>query len=199
MNELRRRLDTIMGWASDGKEGLSDQSPSSLQRKRFGWQIASRRIALLGNAMKFRCTCNTATWLLFRPTTILVASVLCRPLSPPPSAVVSQRLLIEENLGKLVHDFSPFADATSWRTSMHPRAADTHRPRWTQRQVHASGICPRPTSAVLAITTRPPTVVVSRGVIDRACGAVGSSSSLAELEGVSYVLVEVVVVSLLAI
>ncbi|KAJ6469913.1 hypothetical protein C8R45DRAFT_1078567 [Mycena sanguinolenta] len=67
-----------------------------------------------------------------------------------------------------------------------------HRPRWTRRQVHASGICPRPTSAVLAITTRPPTacdptsVVVSRGVIDRACGAVGSSSSLAELEGVSY-------------
>ncbi|KAJ6490916.1 hypothetical protein C8R45DRAFT_1096456 [Mycena sanguinolenta] len=64
-------------------------------------------------------------------------------------------------------------------------APDTHRPRWTQRQVHASGIS---TSAVLAITTRPPTacdpmsVVVSRGVIDRACGVVGSSSSLAELE-----------------
>ncbi|KAJ6459304.1 hypothetical protein C8R45DRAFT_1081508 [Mycena sanguinolenta] len=63
-----------------------------------------------------------------------------------------------------------------------------HRPRWTRRQVHASGICPRPTSAVLAITTRPPTacdptsVVVSRGVIDRACGAVGSSSSLASLK-----------------
>ena len=44
---------------------------------------------------------------------------------------------------------------------------------------------------------------MSRGVIDRACGAVGSSSSLVELEqpvyrktaaGVSYVLVEVVVV-----
>ncbi|KAJ6484010.1 hypothetical protein C8R45DRAFT_1099176 [Mycena sanguinolenta] len=45
----------------------------------------------------------------------------------------------------------------------------------------------------------PTSMVLSRGVIDRACGAVGSSSSPADLEGVSYVLVEVVVVSLLAI
>ena len=97
MNELRRRLHTIMG---EEKEALSDQSPTKEQ-------VASRHIALLGNAIKFRCTCNTAIWLLFRPTTNLVASVLCLSLSPPSSAVVLQRLLIEENLGRLVRDFSP--------------------------------------------------------------------------------------------